>query len=180
MGGPTKFYRLCLCGRLHNCIAAFTSDLSIVDISRLKTVFCMLPVNKLVLLPSSLYLRSSGGSSSTSIYMPSSTPYSPSDMVSLLLSSSSNTPRLSFDSLPTFIPQRPGKALWVVRESHLTVVDTPMLSIFTSCSVYAFSISIGSKCTIMHSLLLQCFNVEMLHVRSYTFSPSKPCTLVSQ
>ena len=69
-------------------------------------------------LPSPLYLRSSGVSSSPSIHTPSSPSYSPSTMVSLLSYSSSNTIQLSFVSIPTFSPQRPGETLWVVWDSH--------------------------------------------------------------
>ena len=102
-------------------------------------------------------------------------------MVSLLLSSSSEIIRLFFESIPELTPQRPGKALWIVQDIHplfsssgfVTSDATPVLSIFTSFYRHAFSISVGSKCAIMHSLLLHCFNVNILHLRSCTFSPSK-------
>ena len=138
-------------------------------------------------LPSTLYLRSSGGLSSLFIHTYLSPPSYPSAMVSSFSSSSSNTTRIYFGIIPSISPQRPGKALWVVRDSHplfpplgfVTASATTMLSIFTSCSVYDFSISVGSKCTILHSLFMYCFNTNMLHVRSCTFSPSKLFTLVS-
>ena len=94
----------------------------------------------------------------------------------------------SFGSIPKLSRQMPGKALWVVWDSHplfppsgfVTTAATPVLSIFTSCSGYAFSISLGSKCAILYSLFLHCFNVNMLHVQICPFSPSKPFTLGSQ
>ena len=56
-------------------------------------------------LPSPLYLRSPGGSSSPSIHTPSYLHSSPSSMVSLLLSCSSNITRLLFHSITTFSPR---------------------------------------------------------------------------
>ena len=78
--------------------------------------------------------------------------------------------------------------LWVVWGSHpffppsgfVTTAATPVLIIFTSCSGYALSISVGSKCYILHSLFMQCFIANILHVRSFPFSLSKPFTLGSQ
>ena len=61
----------------------------------------------------------------------------------------------------------------------VTAAANPVLSIFTSCSGYALSIYVGIKCAILHSLFLHCFNVNMLHMKSCPFSPSKPFTLVS-
>ena len=139
-------------------------------------------------LPSPLYLRSSGGSSSPSIHTPSSSPSTPYAMASSLSFSSSDTTRLSPGNIFKFSPQRPGKSLWIVWDSHplfppsgfLTAYDTPMLRIFNSCSNNALSISVGIKCAIFYSLFLHCFNMNMLHVQSCPFSPSKPCTLGSR
>ena len=123
--------------------------------------------------PSPLYLRSSGSSYSPFIHTPSSYSSSPSAVVSSLSYSSYNTTRFSFGSVPTFSSQWPGKALWVVWDSHptftplgfLIATATPVLSIFTSCSGYAFYISVGSKCAILHSLFLHCFNANTLHMK---------------
>ena len=62
----------------------------------------------------------------------------------------------------------------------VTVAATTVLSIFTSCSGYTLSISVGIKCAILHILFLNCFNVNMLHVQSCPFSASKPFTLSSR
>ena len=145
-------------------------------------------VIKLFFLPSQLYLRLSGVSSYPSIHTHSSSPSSPSGMVLSLFYSSSYATGLYFGSIPTFSPQRLGKALWVVQDRHslftpsgfLAAYVTPVLSIFTSCFGYALSISVGSNFSILHVLLLHCFNVNMLHVRSCPFFPSKPFTLGSR
>ena len=166
---------------------SFAFDLASVAIDCFKTVFCVLPGNTTIFLPSKFYLWSSGGSSSPFIYTPSLPPSSPSTMVSSLSSSSSDITRLSFGIIPTFIPQRLGKALWIVQDIHplfpplgfVTAATTPVLIIFTSCSRYYFSIYVGSKGAILHSLFLNYFNVNMLHARSCPFSLSKPFILGS-
>ena len=133
-------------------------------------------------LPSSLYLRSWGGLSSPSLHTPLSPLSTPSAMFPYLFSSYSDTAHLSFDSIPTLSPQSPGKALWVVWDSHplfppsgfVTSAATPVHSTFFSCSGYALFVSVEIKCAILHSFFLQCFSVNVLHVRSYPFSPSNP------
>ena len=85
-------------------------------------------------------------------------------------------------------PQRSENALWIVWDSHplfppsgfVTATATLVLSIFTCCAGYVLSISVGNKCVILHSLFLHYFNVNMLHVQSCPFSPSKPFTLGSR
>ena len=119
-------------------------------------------------LPYLSYLRISDGSSSLFIHVPSFPPSTPSAMLSSLLSSSFDTTRLYFGSIPTFSPLRPGKALWIVWDSHplfppagfVNTASTPVIRIFTSCSWYALSISVGSKWAILRSLFLNCFNCE--------------------
>ena len=116
------------------------SELANVAITHLKSVYCMIPVNNIVFLPSPLYPMSSGGSSSPSIHTPSSPPFTPYAMVSSLLSFYSSTTRLYFFRIPIFIPQRPEKEIWVVWDSHpllppssfVTAAANPILSIFNS------------------------------------------------
>ena len=62
----------------------------------------------------------------------------------------------------------------------VTAAAIPVIGIFTSCSGCALSISVGSKCAVLHVLFLHYFNVNMFHVRSCPFSPSKPFTLDSR
>ena len=97
------------------------------------------------------------------------------------------TIRITHSDFTTSILQRPVKSLWVIQDSYpifppsifKTVTATPVLRIYTSCYGYALSISVGSKCAILHSLFLYCFNVNMLHMRNCLFSPSKTFTLGS-
>ena len=104
-------------------------------------------------LPSPLYLMSSGGSSSPSIHTPSSPPYSPYAMVSSLTSSSSNTIQISFGSIPTFSPESPGKALWVVWDIHplyppsgfVTATATPVIRIFHAPMTVQLDITLSTE-----------------------------------
>ena len=133
---------------MQNCIADFASDLANVDIVRFKTVICMLLVKTMIFLifsiiPEKIRWLVLPIHQNLSFY-----PSSPSSMVSSLFSYSSDTNRLSFVSIPTLSPQRPGKTLWVVWDSHtlfpsfdfVTASATPVLGIFTSCSGYPLSV----------------------------------------